>query len=402
MLQQAGLDALVIAEPEGFRYVAGVAQGVAALFRRAGAGFAVLPADPAVPIGIVIGDLFVDAARRVVPDARSHPLWMESATLASDDAGLSVTDRIAAGWRRAGRQPGFVRPATFDLRLAAAALRDLLDDRGLRGARLGFDLDYIAASDAALIGSALGADMLVNGSPVLDRLRMVKGPAEIERLTLALALSEAGLRALVAGIREGHDAADLHAMFRQGIEDAAAARSVPAPPSWDYIAIGPDPWVPGGRVANGLVVKADVGCVVDGYSSDTSRNYVFGSATREQRDLHLVLERAFDAGLAAIAPGLPLKAAHHATTQALEAAGLVGFSRGHFGHSLGDSLFSEQWPFIAADAETLFEPGMVMAFEVPLYVTGLGGFNLEDQFIVEAGGPRVMTSLPRGLQSIGG
>ena len=38
---------------------------------------------------------------------------------------------------------------------------------------------------------------------------------------------------------------------------------------------------------------------------------------------------------------------------------------------------------------------MVMAFEVPIYVQGLGGFNLEDQFIVEAAGPRTMSTLPR-------
>ena len=114
-----------------------------------------------------------------------------------------------------------------------------------------------------------------------------------------------------------------------------------------------------------------------------------------------MLEAAFAAGLAAIRPGTALKEAHRAATESLHAAGLTGFSRGHFGHGLGHALFNEQWPFIAADAETHFEPDMVMAFEVPLYVVGLGGFNLEDQLIVEPGGHRVMTRLPRGLTSIG-
>ena len=44
---------------------------------------------------------------------------------------------------------------------------------------------------------------------------------------------------------------------------------------------------------------------------------------------------------------------------------------------------------------------MVMAFEVPIYVTGLGGFNLEDQFVVGEDGPRLMTTLPRALLPIG-
>jgi Xaa-Pro aminopeptidase len=401
LLAAANLDALVVAEPEGFRTLSGVAQGVAALFRRAGAGFAVLPADPSKPVGIVIGDLFVDAARRIVPDARSHPLWMEHADLAGTDARLPVERRIVEGWRHAGRPAGFARPATFDLRAASRALGDLLADRGLATARLGFDLDYVAANDARVIADTLPRATILDGSPTLDRLRMVKTAGEIERLTLALALSEAGLEALTAGVREGQSAADLHDLFRQGIADEAGRRNVPAPPSWDYVSIGGDPWMTGGRVEEGVIVKADVGCVVDGYSSDTSRNYVFGMPTADQTRLHLMLEAAFAAGLAAIRPGVALKEAHRAATESLHAAGLTGFSRGHFGHGLGHSLFNEQWPFIAADSETLFEPDMVIAFEVPIYVSGLGGFNLEDQLIVEPGGHRAMTRLPRGLTSIG-
>ena len=400
LMQAAGLDALVVAEPEASFSVSGVPQGVAALFRRAGAGFAVLPADPDLPLGVVVGDLGIAAARRIVPDARSHPLWIEHVRIPEGEG--SVANRIAAGWRAAGRPADFTRPATFDPGLALAALRDVLADRRLLDGRLGFDLDYVAANDADRIRAAFPAGQVIDGSAVLDRIRMVKTPAETERLTLALALSEAGLRHMAAGIRAGQGVADLHDLFRAGIEAEAGRRGVPAPPSWDYIGIGPEPWSPGGRVASGTIIKADVGCVIDGYSSDTSRNYVFGRPSADQAELHTILEEAFAAGWAAIRPGVPMRAAHEAATRALAAAGLTGFSRGHFGHGLGNSVFSEQWPFIAADTEVPFEPGMVMAFEVPIYVDGVGGFNLEDQFIVEANGIRLMSGLPRELLRLGG
>ena len=132
-----------------------------------------------------------------------------------------------------------------------------------------------------------------------------------------------------------------------------------------------------------------------------SRNYVFGAPTAQQLEFHAILEGAFDAGTGVIAPDVPLRAAHRAATEALHAAGLVGFSRGHFGHGLGNSFFSEQWPFIAADAETPFEAGMVMAFEVPIYIDGIGGFNLEDQFVVEPNGIRLVSTLPRELLRLG-
>ena len=105
--------------------------------------------------------------------------------------------------------------------------------------------------------------------------------------------------------------------------------------------------------------------------------------------------------MATIAPGVPLRQAHRAATQAQHDAGPVGFTRGHLGHGLGHSLFSEQWPFIAADTDVPFEPEMVMAFEIPLYVTGVGGFNLKDQFRVTADGHAGMNTLPRSLAILG-
>ncbi|MDQ0391361.1 M24 family metallopeptidase [Labrys monachus] len=401
LMAEAGLDALVIAEPEGFAYITGVSQGVPALFRRAGAGFAVLPADPQQPIGAVIGDLYEEAARRLVPEVRVHPLWMENADLTGMPEAGPVEARIASAWRKAGRPPGFARPATFDLHLALQALADLLASLGLAGGRLGLDLDYVAASDAAVIGDALDGAGIANGSPVLDRIRMVKTPGELSRLTLGVELAEAGLRAMAASVEAGHTAADLHGFFLAGVEAEAAQRNIKAPPSWAYIAVGPDPWNPKGRVEREAVIKADVGCVVDGYSSDTSRNYVFGAPTSDQAQLHRSIEAAFTAGREWIRPGVPLSEVHRAATAALEEAGLTGFSRGHFGHGLGHSLFSEQWPFIAATSTTPIEPGMVLAFEIPIYVTGVGGFNLEDQFLVTPDGHRSMNTLPHHLITVG-
>ena len=72
-----------------------------------------------------------------------------------------------------------------------------------------------------------------------------------------------------------------------------------------------------------------------------------------------------------------------------------------FGHGLGHSLFSEQWPFIAAAGDVVLEEDMMMAFEVPLYLDGIGAFNLEDQVLVTQDGPRPVNRLPRTLVEIG-
>jgi Xaa-Pro aminopeptidase len=399
LLRQADMDALVIAEPEGFKYATGVSAGVPALFRRSGAAFAVIPADPAMPCGAVIGDLYAGslAGSTAIPKVKAHPLWIEVATI-SNGATAPIEQQLRAAWQSDGRPDGLQRPNPFDISLSLAALRELLQELGLDRARLGLDLDFVSVNDFAKIQTALPGAGISDGTPVLDRLRAVKSPGEIDKLRLGLELSEAGLRALLERTKSGEDAEDLRRHFRAGVAAEAQRRGFDGQvQSWEYISIGTDPWRPGGRVASGTVIKADVGCVIDGYSSDCSRNFVFGAATAEQQRLHRHIEAAFAAGLAQIRPGNRLSDAYTAATAVLHQAGLIGYSRGHIGHGIGHAVFSEQWPFISADSDIPFETDMVLAYEIPLYINGFGGFNLEDQILVTPDGFASMNRLPHEL-----
>ena len=399
LMAAAGLDALVLCAPSAFAYATGGNAGVAALFGRAGACFALVPADPALAIGVVIGDLEQAAFRAAssITDVRPHPLWIETGTLGE---GANVATAIEAGWR--DRPAGFARPTTFDLGLAAEALRDLFAARHLESARLGLDLAWVPARDRDALQTLLSPARVLDGSDVLDRLMAIKCSEEIRRLRLGAELAMAGLHHMAAGTRLDDDGARLSALFREGVGEAAAARGEPVPPCWHYVGIGPEPWAPGGRVASGTLVKADVGCVVGGYSSDTSRNYVWGEPSTFAADLHGIVEDAHAALLGALKPGVPLAAVHAAATTVLQKAGLHRFSRGHFGHGLGAGPFSEAWPFIAADSDAVAEPGMMLAVEVPIYVSGLGGYNLEDQVLVTDNGIEVISTLPRALGQLGG
>lgn len=397
LLDEAGLDALVISEPEGFFYATGHSMGVAGLFRRAGAGFAVVPADPAKPVVAVVGDLAAPALRRSGMLVREHPLWIETAAIAADRH--DVARAISQDWA-VRRQPGFARPATFDLAASLAQLTALLTDAGLADKRLGLDLDFVPAADFAVIAAALPEARISNGSRTLATLRMVKQPEEIALLRQGTQLAEAGLREMAARAHTGIVQAGLSQAFRDGIAVKAVEQGVAIPPSWDYISVGAIPWGSGGPLAEGDVVKADVGCVINGYSSDSSRNFIFGQPSVAQAELHFMLEKAFEEGWQQIVPGKPLSQVHRVVTDSLRQAGLEGFTRGHFGHSLGQGQFCEQWPFISADSEEVFEPGMVMAFEVPIYVDGVGGFNIEDALLVTDTGAESLNTLPRSLVPI--
>ena len=402
LMDRAGLQALVFCAPEAFHYATGAWIGPAGLFRRAGAGFVVIPAGQELPIGVVVADFNAAQLGAALPDAviRSHPIWIESAALDASTSRQGLAQRIEAGLASSGRTPNFSRPATFELANSVRELKQMLAGFGLDRATIGIDLDFIAAADFSVMQALLPGCSMVDGSPVLDRLRAVKSQREIELLQQGIILSEAGLDRLQVDAMAGMRQADLIALHRDGVATAAAGLSHPVTTA-EYVTLGASAKGADAKAMPGDPLKCDMVCTVGGYASDMSRNFIFGPPSTEQAELHAIAERAFDDGLAALVPGTALGHVHRVASESLARQGLRSYRRGHFGHGVGQSVFSEQWPFISADSDVVIEPGMVLAFEIPLYIDGLASFNLEDQFLITPDGPVAMNRLPRRLERIG-
>ncbi|GAB4187228.1 MAG: Xaa-Pro peptidase family protein [Thalassobaculales bacterium] len=406
LMAEDGLDALVLLSPEGFAYATGVPGGPAFMWRRAGAATALVPADPGLADAAVVYDLLAPRFRAAstIADVRQHPIWVETDDLTGLDHGSNDPAAILAeNHRRAGRPPGFRRPTTFDAAACFAHLRDQLAERGLLKGRIGLEFHLLSVSDLAALKAAVPEAQWVDGSRTLARIRMVKTADEIAHLRMAVELSEAGIEALVREIRPGVARSALAAAWRAGVEGAAAARGVRNLTGWwEYVSVGPDPWGGEALARPGDLVKVDVGCLIAGYSSDSGRTFTVGRSSPLQRRLFGALAEAYAAGRAEIRPGRLLSDVFHAAQGGLVRAGFPEFTRGHFGHGLGANVGSEEWPFIAADSPLPIEPGMVLAFETPWYVDGVGAMIIEDQMLVTANGHEPMSVLPRELREIGG
>ncbi|WEK51969.1 MAG: Xaa-Pro peptidase family protein [Candidatus Kaistia colombiensis] len=407
LLNERRLDALVLTQPENFTYATGLPAGVPAMWRRAGGATALVPSDPEARIGAVVGDLNADVLARRAPeiDLRTHPLWIDLVDIDGlDPVGIDTAALVTHAYRRdnGGAASFPPRPTTYSAAGAFAVLGDLLRENGLARARIGVDLEFMPAADFLTLKQALPEIEWVDGSEVLRRLRMVKSPREIDCIRRACALSDSGFHALTAGIQAGHTPRDMTRFWRDGVAAAAQARGETGLTGmWDYMSVGPDPWSGGGSVVPGAILKADVGCIVEGYNSDTARSYVFGAPDRIARDVHAALEVAFDAGLAAIRPGAVMRDVFEATVGAMRAAGYPGYRRGHYGHSIGASVGSEEWPFLAADSDVVLEPGMTLAFETPFYGKGIGALTIEDSLVVTESGIEVLNALSRHLVQLG-
>ncbi|WP_073051629.1 M24 family metallopeptidase [Kaistia soli] len=136
------------------------------------------------------------------------------------------------------------------------------------------------------------------------------------------------------------------------------------------------------------------------HAKESARSYSFAQPDPLAADIHAILAEGFSAGLATIRPGAALSDIYAATAAVIHGAGLTSYQRGHYGHGVGASVGSEEWPFIAADSDAVVEPGMVLAFETPFYGKGIGSLTIEDQLVVTETGIEVVTRLPRELVRI--
>ena len=398
LMAEQGLDALVLAQPESIKYATGAFPGVATYWRRAGAAFVVVPHDG--PMTAIVGDLQAETfkAQSGIDDVRTHRIWVETGRF---DGQPDVADALVSGDVARGNAHRLPRPAQYDISAAVSLLRDSLVERGLLDARIGMELGFIAVRDFSIFTELMPQAIWADATNLVERLRAIKSPREIEILRTAAELSSAGLRALLPDLALGMDAARMTEIWRDAALTEASRRGLPPPAStWAYIAVGGDGFAPGGPAQKGDLIKMDVGCVIDGYSSDGGRTAVMGPAGRAERRVYDALHKSFEAGFAALQPGVSLRSVYRTVATTMWDAGFSTYNRGHFGHGVGASIWSEEWPFISADATPMAEPGMVLAFETPYYIKGLGGFIIEDQILITETGTEVMAPMARNLNEV--
>jgi Xaa-Pro dipeptidase len=382
-MAEQGMDALVLAQPESIKYATGAFPGVASFWRRAGAAFVLVPADAGSPLVAIVGDLQAKAFQDQsgIADTRSHRIWVETDRYPKPDL---VKPSMAP------------RPAQYSLAASLNLLRDVLGERRLLNARIGLEMGFVPAADFPAF-TALPVEW-ADCTRLVERLRAAKCATEIVHLRNGAEYAQAGLAHLTEEIMPGMTAARMTEIWKAGANAEAERRGHPPPQSaWAYIAVGGDGFAPGGPARNSDIIKIDVGCVIAGYSSDGGRTAVLGTANSDAVKIYDALHRAFDAGFALLKPGTPLKEIYFATATAMWDQGFKTYGRGHFGHGVGASIWSEEWPFIAAESDAVLEPQMVLAFETPWYIDGLGGFIIEDQVLITKSGCEVMAPSPRHM-----
>lgn len=278
-------------------------------------------------------------------------------------------------------------------RLVIAALAELLSGRhvAVEAAHLS-----LAAADRLRAGGV----EIVATQGVVEGLRAVKEPAELEAMRRAAAISDHMYAELAEQPFVGRTEKELAWWIEQAWHEAGADG-----PSFDAIvAFGENGARPHARlrdlpIPEGTLVVIDAGCSVDGYCSDCTRTFFTGPPEGRLRELYdLCLQAQLD-GLAAVRPGAVGRDVDAASRVAIGAAGLGE----HYGHGLGHGvgLDIHEEPTLRAESETVLEPGNVVTVEPGIYLAGDVGVRIEDMVVVTDEGCERLTGFTKDPVVVG-
>jgi Xaa-Pro aminopeptidase len=272
-------------------------------------------------------------------------------------------------------------------RTVVPALAELLSGR-----RVAVEAAHLSLASAETLRA--GGVELVSTNGVVEALRAVKEPGELDAMRRAASISDRVYEELAEQPFVGRTEAELAWWLEQAWHEAGADG-----PSFDAIvAFGENGARPHAKLRDVAIpertlVVVDAGCSVDGYASDCTRTFFTGQPEGRLREIYdLCLQAQLDA-LAAIHPGATGRDVDAASRVAIEAAGM-GEQYGHgLGHGVALDVHEE--PSMRPESDAVLEVGNVVTVEPGIYLAGDVGVRIEDMVVVTADGCERLTSVTK-------
>jgi Xaa-Pro dipeptidase len=303
-------------------------------------------------------------------------------------------------------RPGYDHVPTDDLGVAVATWVDGEDPFHLAMRTLGDRKRGLAVSDMMPALHVLGLRQESPDStqtlagPVLRELRMRKDDTELAALRAAGEAIDRVHANMGEWLRAGRTEAQVGA-------DIAAAIVAEGHEVAEFVIVGsgPNGASPHHEVSDRVIERGDVvvvdigGPLPSGYNSDSTRTYVLGEP-REPDVLatYTVLQRAQQAAVDVVRPGVTAEAVDATARQIISDAGFGDRFIHRTGHGIGLDVHEE--PYIVAGNSLPLEPGMAFSVEPGIYLPGRWGARIEDIVVVAEHGVLPLNNQPHDLVAL--
>ncbi len=283
----------------------------------------------------------------------------------------------------------------------AQVMRSMHDRGGLSA--VGVQRDHMTIGEEQALREALKKHRVPVGvlrptGGLVAAMRKVKGPEEIRLISRAIEIQQdalvAALGHLRAGMTEIEFAAELeYQMKSRGSTQPGFTTIVAAQANGSHPHYRPDDT----PIRRNSPLLIDWGATWMGYHGDMTRTFALGRWPAPVKEIYKIVLEAHEAAAAALKPGRTGAQVDAAARRVIEEAGYGPCFAHGLGHGLGMNVHESPRLSRLSEHEVL-EPGHVVTIEPGIYLPGIGGVRIEDDYLVTARGSRNLCSLPRDLE----
>jgi Xaa-Pro dipeptidase len=234
---------------------------------------------------------------------------------------------------------------------------------------------------------------------ILDPLRMVKDPEDVEAMRQACRIAEESLEQVLGRFRYGMTEKEVAnelkiEMLRLGTEEL---------PKEPVVSSGPRTALPHTKTSDRPVIKGDAlmidtGARYHGYCSDITRTFFVGPPPAQFVEIYKLELTVSRRVLEMIRAGVTLSHLDETAHRIVDEAGYGQNFPHRVGHGLG--IEGHEAPSVVTGNAMVTTPGLTFTLEPGIYIPNLGGVRVEENVAVTKDGVDVLTAYPRELRSL--
>ena len=281
----------------------------------------------------------------------------------------------------------FIRSRTM-VEAVAEVLEPLAD------ARIGVQAETMTLAEKASIQRKTKRKPIdTNG--LVSALRVIKDDAEIALIRKAVKIQEASLEAILPTIKVGQSELEVAARLEfemktrgssePGFQTIVAAAAASSLPHYRPTAA---------KIKAKQFLLIDWGAVYQGYHSDMTRTFAVGKVPEKLNEIYTIVYDAHMLAAQALSAG---KTTAEIDMIARKHIAKHGYSE-FFGHGLGHGIGlngHEEPRLTNMITPRRLEPGMVVTIEPGIYLPGVGGVRIEDDYVVTEDGSECLCRMKK-------
>jgi Xaa-Pro aminopeptidase len=276
-------------------------------------------------------------------------------------------------------------------------LVSVIEEHGWAGSRIGYEAGHemmigLPIAQWEHLRTQLSGATWVSSGEAIWKVRMIKSPAEVERLRRAAVATNRAHEVLRDHLRIGMSELEAGAVFRRAmLQDDVDEQDrffLNMRAGRDRYSMT-DTYPKDRRLGRGDLLVVDGGLIRAGYASDTARVIAIGPPSDLHASVYRTVIEAKHAALAELRAGVPASAIYRAVRKVFDDGGMP-VHIDMVGHGLG--MDTHEPPMLSPINEEPLEENMVINIEP--WVTlpdDQGVLVIEDTFLITAGGYEELT-----------